>query len=91
MVKGWERALRTMTVGERAIVRVVDPSLGYGVMGVPPLIPSNAVLEFDIEILDSQLPSENIDFDSIATADSTPVSTERKRSRMGLSFVDMFL
>ena len=76
MVKGWEQALRTMTVGERAIVRVVDPSLGYGLAGVPPLIPPNAMLEFDIEILDTQLPTENIDFDSIATADSTPVSTK---------------
>jgi len=74
MVKGWEQALRTMTVGERAVVRVVDPSLGYGLTGVPPLIPPNAMLEFDIEILDTQLPTENIDFDSIATADSTPVS-----------------
>ena len=75
MVKGWEQALRTMTVGERAIVRVIDPSLGYGLAGVPPLIPPNAMLEFDIEILDTQLPTENIDFDSIATADSTPVRT----------------
>lgn len=73
MVKGWEKALRTMQVGERAIVRVTDPQLGYGVAGVPPLIPPNAQLEFDIQVLDTQLATTNIDFDSLATADNTPV------------------
>jgi hypothetical protein len=73
MVVGWEKALRTMNVGERAIVRLTDPKLGYGMAGVPPLVPSNAVVEFDIELLDSQLPMANIDFDSIANMDSTPV------------------
>ena len=74
MVTGWDKALRTMTVGERAIIRVTDPNLGYGVAGVPPLIPSNAELEFDIALLDAQPPMTNIDFDSIAVADNTPVS-----------------
>ena len=73
MIKGWDQALRTMVVGERAIVRVTDPELGYGATGVPPLIPGNAQLEFDVEVLDTQLPTTNIDFDSLATADSTPV------------------
>ena len=73
MVSGWDKALRTMKVGERAIIRVVDTSLGYGSAGVPPLIPPNAELEFDVELLDAQPPMTNIDFDSIATADSTPV------------------
>lgn len=74
MVKGWEKALRTMTVGERAIIRVTDPELGYGAVGVPPFVPPNAQLEFDIEVLDAQLPNMNIDFDSLANADNTPVS-----------------
>jgi FKBP-type peptidyl-prolyl cis-trans isomerase len=74
MIKGWEKALRTMTVGERAVIRVTDPELGYGALGVPPLIPPNAPLEFDVEVLDTQLPTLNIDFDSLAMADNTPVS-----------------
>lgn len=72
MVLGWEKALRTMNVGERAIIRLTDANLGYGAAGVPPLIPPNAELEFDIELLDTQLPMANIDFDSIANMDSTP-------------------
>jgi hypothetical protein len=73
MVLGWEKALRTMTVGERAIIRLTDANLGYGAAGVPPLIPPNAEIEFDIELLDTQPPMANIDFDSIANMDSTPV------------------
>ena len=88
MVTGWDKALRTMTVGERAIIRVTDPNLGYGVAGVPPLIPSNAELEFDIELLDAQPPMTNIDFDSIAVADNTPVS---KKHRCPYIVFDFFL
>ena len=29
MVQGWDAALRSMAVGERAIVRMTDPTLGY--------------------------------------------------------------
>ena len=73
MIPGWEKAVRSMSIGERAVVRITDPELGYGASGVPPLVPANAELEFDIEILDAQPPMANIDFDSLATADSTPV------------------
>jgi len=72
MITGWDKAVRTMSVGERAIVRISDPAMGYGEAGVPPLIPPNAEVEFDIEILDAQPPTSSIDFDSFATADSTP-------------------
>jgi len=72
MIEGWEKALRTMQVGERAVVRVTDPNLGYGAAGVPPLIPGNSCLELDLEVLDAQAPTANIDFDSLATADMTP-------------------
>ena len=73
MVPGWEKAIRSMEVGERAIVRVTDPALGYGPAGVPPIIPPNAQLEFDIEILSTQPAMSNFDFDSLANSDNTPV------------------
>ena len=73
MVPGWEKAIRSMEVGERAIVRVTDPALGYGAAGVPPIIPPNAQLEFDIEILSTQPAMSNFDFDSLANSDNTPV------------------
>lgn len=55
MIQGWEKSLTTMTVGERSIVRIEDSStFGYGTNGVPPVIPPDAVLEMDIEVLDTE-------------------------------------
>lgn len=51
MVPGWDMALRTMKEGERATIQVTDPKFGYGEAGVPPFVPSNAKLEFDIEVI----------------------------------------
>ena len=52
MVPGWDMALRTMREGERATVHITDPKYGYGAAGVPPFVPPNANLEFDIEVID---------------------------------------
>jgi hypothetical protein len=74
MIRGWDKAIRTMRVGERAVVRISDPTLAYGEAGFPPLIPPQAEIEVDLEVLDSQPPMANIDFDNLAMADNTPVS-----------------
>jgi len=72
MVDGWEKAVRTMRIGERSIVRITNPELAYGAAGVPPLIPPNAPVEFDLKILDSQPAAMNIDFDTLAMAENIP-------------------
>ncbi|CAB9516713.1 FK506-binding protein 1 [Seminavis robusta] len=77
MIQGWDKAIRTMRIGERAVVRISDPALGYGNVGVPPLVPPGAEIEFDLEILDSQPPMANIDFDNLAMADSTPRTAQQ--------------
>ena len=51
MVPGWDMVLRTMREGERATVQITDPKYGYGAAGVPPFVPPNAKLEFDIEVI----------------------------------------
>lgn len=71
MIVGWDKVVRSMRVGERSRVRL-PPSYGYGENGVAPIIPSNSILELDLEILDSQPATANIDFDSLAEADNTP-------------------
>jgi FKBP-type peptidyl-prolyl cis-trans isomerase len=73
MVLGWDKALKTMRVGERAVVQLLTPEWGYGSIAVPGILPANAapiVMEF--EVLDRQDPTDNIDFDSLAMADATP-------------------
>jgi hypothetical protein len=73
MIAGWESVISTMTVGERAIVRIPS-AMAYGSAGVPPLIPPNVDVELDLEILDSAAPVQ-MDFDALGYAEpNTPVS-----------------
>jgi hypothetical protein len=48
--KGFERAMLQVSVGERVRV-TVQPAYAYGEEGLPPTIPQNAVLVFDVTLL----------------------------------------
>jgi len=51
VIPGWDEGLLGMKVGEKKSL-VVPPEKGYGEAGVPGLIPSNATLYFDVELLE---------------------------------------
>eukprot|EP00554_Chaetoceros_debilis_P005288 CAMPEP_0194073590 /NCGR_PEP_ID=MMETSP0149-20130528/954_1 /TAXON_ID=122233 /ORGANISM="Chaetoceros debilis, Strain MM31A-1" /LENGTH=297 /DNA_ID=CAMNT_0038753621 /DNA_START=87 /DNA_END=980 /DNA_ORIENTATION=- len=57
MIDGWEKALSTMSVGEKSIVYVDGSAAsvyGYGSDGVGDIVPPNAALELEIEILEAE-------------------------------------
>jgi FKBP-type peptidyl-prolyl cis-trans isomerase len=51
VIRGWDIAFTEMKVGEKRVL-FLPPDLGYGSSGIGGVIPPNATLVFDVELLE---------------------------------------
>ncbi|KAK4687726.1 FK506-binding protein 1, partial [Tremellales sp. Uapishka_1] len=50
VIKGWDEGVPQLSLGEKAVL-TCTPDYAYGSRGFPPLLPPNATLTFEVQLL----------------------------------------
>lgn len=69
VIEGWQDLLQVMKEGMKVKAWIASP-LAYGEAGVPPMIPANALLVFEVELLKVYAETPAVDSAAVAPADT---------------------
>ena len=50
VIRGWDEGILQLKKGQKATI-ICPPEYGYGTRGAPPVIPPNATLKFEVEVI----------------------------------------
>ncbi|TFK18365.1 peptidyl-prolyl cis-trans isomerase [Coprinopsis marcescibilis] len=50
VIRGWDEGVPQLSLGQKAVL-TCTPDFAYGAAGYPPVIPANATLKFEVELL----------------------------------------
>lgn len=74
VIEGWQDLLQVMQEGQK-VKAWIPSALAYGEAGVPPMIPANSLLVFEVELL--KVYAENPVVDSAAVVPAAPADTAK--------------